>query len=187
MDIEWNKVMDLVKFIYDVLSSTYYKEWLQNNLLFNNVLDEPFIVSNEELEQYGIKYISFKLLRLKDKITMEDLWVEIHINSSYFEHQNKLILHYDSNYTVYICKLVIFIYLDEIITQSKCLYFNFLPVINYSFYIINTNLENLFILLDKSLNDFSFSSLYNDFNLLPNNIYTTKKCDLSKCVIKVLN
>lgn len=180
--------MDLVKFIYNVLSSSYYKEWLQNHLLFNNVLDEPFIVSNEELEPYGIKYISFKLVRLKEKIRMEDLWVEIHVDDTYFKYQNKLILHYDSDYSVYLCKLAVFIYLDEITTQSKCLYFNFLPILDNSFYIINVNLDNLFILVDKSLNVFSSSHLYNnDYYLIPNNIYTTKKCDLSKCVIKVLS
>lgn len=185
--------MDLVKFIYDVLSSSYYKEWLQNQSLFNNVLDEPFIVSNEELEQYGIKYISFKLLRLKDKITIEDLWVEVHVNSSYFEHQNELILYNDSRYFFNLLELYIFIYLDEIITQSKCLYFNFLPILGYSFYIINTNLDNLFILVDNNLNVFSYNHvtcgccIQNDTYLMSNNIYTTKKCDLSKCVIKVLN
>lgn len=185
--------MDLVKFIYDVLSSSYYKEWLQNQLLFNNVLDEPFIVSNEELEQYGIKYISFKLVRLKEKIRMEDLWVEIHVDDTYFKYQNKLILHYDSDYSVYLCKLAVFIYLDEIITQSKCLYFNFLPILDNSFYIINANLDNLFILVDNNLNVFSYNHvtcgccIQNDTYLMSNNIYTTKKCDLSKCVIKVLN
>lgn len=180
--------MDLVKFIYDVLSSSCYKKWLQNNLLFDNVLDEPFIVSNEELGQYGIKYISFKLVRLKEKIRMEDLWVEIHVDDTYFNYQNKLILHSDSDYSVYLCKLAVFIYLDEITTQSKCLYFNFLPILDNNFYIINTNLNNLFILVDKNVNIFSFSHLYNnDYYIISNNIYTTKKCDLSKCVIKVLS
>lgn len=68
--------MGLVKFIYNVLSSTYYKEWLQNHILFNNILNETFIISNEELGRYGIKYISFKLVRLKEKIRIEDILVE---------------------------------------------------------------------------------------------------------------